>query len=261
MLLHSVVADHGVVAAAEQLVSGDAQLRFLRVVPRRSPFTSSLFADPATTGSPPRIVTAGDDLAATILDFSRELKVTLLALGEPSGERSGVDRARRTLDRLLHAGSTPVLFVPSGATGPRDRLRRILVVLHLPYPATDLARVTIPVARRTGAELTILALPSATPRVSDADASRVGRPALLVSPFDAGAWMERECVRGGCRARAAAGEGHPADAVLEQAAQLKADLVIAGSELADVRVGWRRRKLLDVLLPRLTCPVLLGRCA
>src|SRR5262249_44802311 len=45
---------------------------------------------PADSESPVRIVTAGDDMARTILGLSRELKITLLALGETP--RSGTAR-------------------------------------------------------------------------------------------------------------------------------------------------------------------------
>jgi len=267
VILHSLVSDHGVIAAAEQLVAGDAQLRFLRVVPRAVPFTSAMFREPALPGGasiaglPVRLVTAGDDMATTILDLSRELKITLLALGEPTGEKDRAQQVRRTLFRLLPTSTAPVLYVPAGAKGTRDRLRRILLVLHLPYPATELARLAIPLARRNQAELMILALPSASPLIPDRAPGWSEAPPFNFSPFDAGAWLERECERSGCRARPVDSEGKIVDVILDRAAALDADLVVAGTGLAEVRVGWRRKKLLDLLSSRLSCPLLLGRCA
>jgi hypothetical protein len=179
VLLHSLVSDRGVIAAAEQIVAGDAQLRFLRVIPRRAPFSSSLFREPLPPGSgqPVRIVLAGDDMAATILELSRELKITLLALGEPPEEKGRGQQMREALSRLLQVSSPPVLYVPAGARGPRAQLRRILLVVHLPYPATELAGLAIPLARRNQAEVMILTLPSAVPLISDEDsAGAPGRP-------------------------------------------------------------------------------------
>ncbi len=267
VVLHSVVSDHGVIAAAEQLVAGDAQLRFLRVVPRCAPFTSSLFREPLPAaggpapGLPVRLVAAGDDMATTILDLSRELKITLLAIGEPPGERKRAELARKALARLLRMASAPVLYVPGGASGTRDQLRRILLVLHQPYPAVELADLAIPLARRHHAELMILTLPSAAPFIPDRDAHPGPRPSVVLAPFDAGAWLERECARHGFRTRPVDVEGKIADVILSRAADLEVDLVIASAGLADVRVGWRRRRILDLLFPRLPCPVLLGRSA
>jgi hypothetical protein len=263
ILLHSLVSDSGVIAAAEQLVAGDAELRFLRVVPRRAPFTSSLFREPLPpgAGAPVRIVLAGEDMAKTILDLSRELNITLLALGEPPEEKGRAQHVRGALSRLLEISRTPVLYVPAGARSPRAQLRRILLVVHLPYPATELAGLAIPLARRNQAELMILALPSAVPLISDHDAGGSGRPSLVFPSFDAGLWLERECARNGCRTRSLGAAGKIVDAVLEQASAHEADLVVASAGLADVRVGWRRRRLIDLLFPRLSCPLLLGRSA
>jgi hypothetical protein len=73
--------------------------------------------------------------------------------------------------------------------------------------------------------------------------------------------MERECARSGCRSRPLGAPGKIVDAILEQASEHEADLVVASAGLAELRVGWRRRKLIDLLFPRLSCPLLLGRCA
>jgi len=256
VVLHSVIADRSVISAAEQLVAGNAQLRFLRVVPRSLPFTTSLLREPPGA-APVRIVTASDDMATTILDLSRELQITLLALGEPPGERSRAEKIRSVLSRVLIAGSAPVLYVPGTAKGARDNLRRILLVLHAPVPAMGLLALAVPLARRCHAELLILTLPSAAPLILD-HATEGGAP---LPPFDAGAWIEREAARIGCRIRPLPFEGKPAEAILERAAALEVDLVIAGTGLAELRVGWRRRRLLDLLFPRMPCPLLLGRCA
>jgi universal stress protein family protein len=253
VVLHSVVTDGGVISAAEHLVAGDAVVRYLRVVPRTTAFTQVLSPAPLLPGEaasrlPLRIVSAGDDMATTILDLSRELKVTLLALGEP----------RKVLTQLLVAGSTPILYVPPASRGARDDLRRILLVLHAPYPASDLLEAAVPLARRSHAELMILALPSAAPLIPDGIA---GARALEFSPFDPAAWLERECARRGFRARRVDAVRSPAESVLERASALEADLVVAGAGLVDVRVGWRRRRFLDLVAPRLTCPLLFSRCA
>ncbi len=263
VLLHSLVSDGGVIAAAEQIVAGDAQLRFLRVVPRSAPFSSSLFREPLPSGAGPpvRLVIAGDDMATTILDLSRELKTTLLALGEPPEEKGRARHVRAALARLLQGSATPVLYVPAGARRPRAQLRRILLVLHLPYPATELAGLAIPLARRNQAELMILTLPSAAPLIPDQDSGGIGGTSLIFPPFDAGRWLERECDRNGCRTRPLGSPNKIVDDVLEKASTLEADLVVADAGLADLRVGWRRRKLIDLLFPRLSCPLLLGRCA
>jgi nucleotide-binding universal stress UspA family protein len=203
-------------------------------------------------------VTAGDDMARTILDLSRELKITLLALGEP-GEKARAELVRRVLSRILAASTAPVLFVPAGAREARDSIRRILLVLHLPYPATDLVDLAIPLARRTHAEILILALPSAKPFIPDCSAAAAD--ALAFKPFDAETWLERECARHGCRTRPVSADGKGVDVILERAAALEADLVVAGAQLAELRVGWRRRKALELLFPRFPCPLLLGRPA
>jgi len=267
VVLHSVHSDQGVVSAAEQLVAGDAQLRYLRVVPRAAPFTMSMFRQPllaAPTGGsglPIRLVTAGDDMATTILDLTRELKITLLALGEPPGDKRRAELIRRVLSRVLASTSAPVLFVPAGAKERRDPIRRILLVLHQPYPAMDLVHLAIPLARRNHAELRILTLPSATPFIPDLPPVGTVHPSLVCRAFDAGAWLERECARQGYRTRAVSSEGKGAKAIVDIAAALEADLVLADAGLAEIRVGWRRRKALDLLFPRLPCPLLLGRCA
>jgi hypothetical protein len=268
VVLHSVLSDQGVIAAAEQLVCGDAQLRFLRVVPRAVPFTMSMFRPPLPGadwggGLPIRLVTAGDDMATTILDLTRELKITLLALGEPPGEKGRAELIRRVLARILPRSSAPVLFVPAGAKEARESVRRILLVLHLPYPATELVELAIPLARRNHAELLILTLPSAAPFIPDRPpgGSLSLQSPLVLRPFDAGAWLERECARLGCRARPVSADGKGANVILERAAALEADLVVAGAGLAQLRVGWRRKKVLDLLFPRFPCPVLLGRSA
>jgi hypothetical protein len=266
VVLHSVLSDQGVISAAEQLVAGDAEIRFLRVVPRAVPFTMSMFRQPfggAAPGGalPVRLVTAGDDMATTILDLSRELKITLLALGEPPGERRRAELVRRVLSRILAGTSSPVLYVPSGSKDARDPIRRILLVLHQPYPAMDLLRLAIPLARRNHAELMVLTLPSATPFIPDSPPSGSAPPSLIFRPFDAGAWLERECARHGFRTRPVSADGKGAKIILERAAELEADLVMADAGLADLRVGWRRRKALDLLFPRFPCPLLLGRCA
>jgi hypothetical protein len=58
-----------------------------------------------------------------------------------------------------------------------------------------------------------------------------------------------------------AAEGKTVEAILGRAVALDVDLVIAGAGLAELRVGWRRKQLLDILFPRLPCPLLLGCCA
>jgi hypothetical protein len=267
VVLHSVLSDQGVISAAEQLVAGDAQLRFLRVVPRAVPYTLSMFRQPlpptATPGGGPpvRLVAAGDDMASTILSLTRELKITLLALGEPPGEKSRAELIRKTLSRILELSTAPVLFVPAGAKEPWQPIRRILLVLHLPYPATELVQLAIPLARRTHAELMILALPSAVPFIPDGPPGGIAQSSLVFRPFDAGVWLERECARQGCRARPVSADGQGAKVILERASSLEADLVVADAGLADLRVGWRRKKVLDQLFPLLPCPLLLRRCA
>jgi hypothetical protein len=262
VVLNSVVTDAGVISAAETLVAGNAVVRYLRVVPRTKAFTqvlspAPLFPGEASSQLPLRIVAAGDDMATTILDLSRELKSTLLAIGEPPPGKENPRLHRKVLERLLIAGRTPVLYVPTGSRGTRDDLRRILVVLHAPYPASDLLEAAIPLARRSHAELLILALPSARPLLSDDIA--VATPAF--SPFDALLWMERECTRRGLRFRRVDSDQSPAESVVERAVTLEADLILAGTGLADVRIGWRRRRLLDLVTPRLSCPLLFSRCA
>jgi hypothetical protein len=267
VVLHSVVADDGVISAAEQLVAGDAVLRYLRVVPRNAAFSQALAPVPHFPGEPggalpPRIITTGDDMAATLLSLSRELRITLVALGEPPREPRTGGIVRAVLSKLLAVGSTPVLYVPSSANGPRDGLRRILLVLHAPYPAFDLLERVVPVARRSHAEVMVLSLPSARPLIPDLPSNPLSdRPPLAFSPFDAAAWLERECDRRGCKVRPVDGVGAPAEAIVDRAKTFGADLVIAGAGLANLRAGWLRRRVLDVLLPRLPCPLLFGRCA
>lgn len=262
VVLHSVVTDAGVISAAEHLVAGDAVVRYLRVVPRTKAFTQVLSPAPVLPGEaasplPLRIVTAGDNMATTILDLSRELKITLLAIGEPPAGKDRAGDLRKVLSQLLVAGSAPILYVPPASRGTRDDLRRILVVLHAPYPASDVLDAAAPLARRSHAELMVLALPSARPLISDQAAGT----SLAFSPFDPTAWLEREYARRGLRVRRVEGDQSPAECVVERASTLDADLVVAGAGLADVRIGWRRRRLLDLVAPRLSCPVLFSRCA
>lgn len=258
VLLHSVLTDSEVISAAEHLVAGDAVVRLLRVVPRSPTFYQVL--SPAlvrpgepSLGLPIRIVATGDDMAQTLLEFSRELKITLLALGEPPRGSRKPEFIRKALARLLLAGSMPVLYVPTAARLPREDLRRILLVLHAPYPSFDLLETAIPLARRSHAEVLILALPSARPLLSD--------QSLSFAPPDATVWLERECARRGCRVRLVSGRGGAADDIVDRAAEFQADLVIVGRGLAELRVGWLRRRLLDVVVPRLACPLLFSRCA
>lgn len=262
VVLHSVVSDSGVISAAEHLVAGDAVVRYLRVVPRTTAFTQVLSPAPLLPGqaSPPlplRIVAAGDHMATTILDLSRELRITLLAIGEPPPGKGRGGELRKVLTKLLVAGSAPILYVPPASRGTRDELRRILVVLHAPYPASDVLDASVPLARRSHAELMLLTLPSARPLISDQAAGT----SMSFSPFDPSVWLEREVVRRGLRVRRVDSDRSPADCVVEQASTLDVDLVVAGAGLADLRVGWRRRRLLDLLAPRLSCPVLFSRCA
>src|SRR5262245_25037756 len=143
----------------------------------------------------------------------------------------------------------PVLYVPPSAGEPRDDLRRILLVIHAPYPAFDLLERVVPVARRSHAEVMMLSLPSARPLVPDSPPGCLfDRPSLAFSPFDAAAWLERECEQRGCKVRPVDGEGAPAEAIVKRAKSFSADLVIAGAGLADVRAGWWRRRLLDMVL-------------
>jgi hypothetical protein len=262
VVLHSVVTDAGVISAAETLVAGDAVVRYLRVVPRAKAFTQILSPAPVFPGEasphlPLRIVAAGDDMASTILDVSRELKSTLVAIGDPPPGKEQPGLHRKVLGQLLVAGRAPVLYVPSGSRGTRDDVRRILVILHAPYPASDLLEAAAPLARRTHAELLILALPSARPLLSD---DIVGSSPAF-SPFDAVLWVEKECTRRGLRFRRVDSGRNPAESVVERASTLDADLVLAGPGLADVRLGWRRKRLLDLIAPRLSCPLLFSRCA
>lgn len=264
VVLHSVVTDNGVVDAAEHLVAGDAVIRLLRMVPRCSAFYQVLPPAPLRPAEPApalplRIVATGDDMATTLLDLSRELKITLLAMGEPPRGGRRPRFIRKVLSRLLIAGSTPVLYVPPSTRGPRQDLRRILLVLHAPYPAFDLLETAVPLARRSHADVMILTLPSAEPVIPDPPSA--GPSSLAFAPFDATAWLERECARRGCKARPVPKRPGGADTIVERAAELEADLVIAGASLAEVRFGWRRRRMLDAVFPRLSCPLLFGRCA
>src|SRR5689334_17675945 len=64
VVLHSVITDDGVISAAEQIVAGDADVRYLRVVPRNAAFSQALAPVPQFPGEhrtalPPRIVTTG----------------------------------------------------------------------------------------------------------------------------------------------------------------------------------------------------------
>ena len=259
VVLDSVVTDDGVISAAERVIAGDAAVRYLRVVPRDAAFSQALAPVPQPPGEPratlpTRIVATGDDMAATLISLSRELKITLLALGEPPREHRRKNLIRRALSRLLARGRTPVLYVPPSAGEPREDLRRILIVLHAPYPAYDLLERVVPVARRSHAEVSVLALPAARPLTPTA-------PSLAFSPFDAATWLEKECARRGCKVRPLESDGAPADAILRRAKAFGADLVIAGAGLADLRAGWWRRRILDVVLPRLCCPLLFGPCA
>ena len=262
VVLHSVVTDGGVISAAENLVAGDAVVRYLRVVPRAKAFTQVLSPAPTFPGdpaaqSPLRIVTAGDNMASTILDISRELKITLLAVGEPPPGKDRPEVFRKVLTPLLAATSAPVLYVPP-SSGERHELRRILLILHAPYPASELIDAAVPLARRSHAELMILALPSAMPLICD----RTSESSVLAfRPFDPTTWLERECARHGLRVRTVDVARSPAESVVERASTLDVDLIVAGAGLADVRVGWRRRRLLDLVAPRLPCPVLFNRCA
>ncbi len=267
VVLDSVVTDDGVISAAEQIIAGDAAVRYLRVVPRDAAFSQALAPVPQPPGEPratlpTRIVATGDDMAATLISLSRELKITLLALGEPPREPRRKNLIRRALSKLLARGSTPVLYVPPSASEPRDDLRRILIVLHAPYPAYDLLERVVPVARRSHAEVSVLTLPSARPLIPDSPSiAFADRPSLAFSPFDAASWMEKECERRGCKVRPLESDGAPAESILKRARAFGADLVIAGAGLADLRAGWWRRRILDVVLPRLCCPVLFGPCA
>lgn len=259
VLLQTVISDNGVLSAAEHLVAGDAVVRLLRVVPRASTFYQ-VVPPLLRQGEPPpslpiRMVATGDDMAATMLDLTRELKITLVALGEPprGGRKSRF--MRLVLSKLLRSGSTPVLYVPPSARGPRDSLRRILLVVHAPYPAHDLVATVVPLARRSHAEVTVLSLPSAEPVFPVVPAP------LAFAPFDATAWLERECARRGCKVKVITAGGTPAETIVQRAAAMEADLVIAGVGLAELRVGFWRRRLLDVVFPQLSCPLLFGRCA
>lgn len=263
VVLHSVVSDAGVISAAEHLVAGDAVVRYLRVVPRAKAFTQLLSPAPIFPGDPSaqpplRIVTAGDDMASTILEISRELKITLLAVGEPPSGKDRPEILRKVLTPLLASAAAPVLYVPPASRGVRDDLRRILLVLHAPYPASDLIDAAVPLARRSHAELMILALPSAMPLISDEVSS--GSP-LAFRPFDPASWLERECTRHGLRVRTVDVAQSAAESVVERATSLEADLIVAGTGLAEVRVGWRRKRLLELVAQRLPCPVLFNRCA
>lgn len=260
VLLQTVTSDNGVLSAAEHLVAGDAVVRQVRVVPRASTFYQVVPPLPLRPGEPPpalplRMVATGDDMAATMLDLTRELKITLVALGEPPRGDRKPKFMRQVLAQLLRLGSTPVLYVPPAARGPRDSLRRILLVLHAPYPAHDLVETVVPLARRSHAEVTVLTLPSAEPVFPVVPAP------LAFAPFDATAWLERECARRGCKVKLLAAGGTTADAIVQRASSMEADLVIAGVGLAELRVGFWRRRLLDVMFPRLSCPLLFGRCA
>jgi nucleotide-binding universal stress UspA family protein len=267
VVLDSILTDDGVISAAEQVIAGDAAVRYLRVVPRDAAFSQALAPVPQPPGEPrttlpTRIVATGDDMAATLISLSRELKITLLALGEPPREPRRKNLIRRALSKLLARASMPVLYVPPSASGPRDDLRRILIVLHAPYPAYDLLERAVSVARRSHAEVSVLSLPSARPQIPDQPPLRFAhRPSLAFSPFDAAAWLEKECERRGCRVRPVESDGSPAESILKRARAFGADLVIAGAGLADLRAGWWRRRILDVVLPRLCCPLLFGPCA
>jgi hypothetical protein len=202
-------------------------------------------------------VTAGDNMATTILDISRELKSTLVAVGEPPPGKDRPEIFRTVLTPLLAATSAPVLYVPP-SSGERADLRRILLILHAPYPASELIDAAVPLARRSHAELMILALPSAMPLICDGTSDN---SVLAFRPFDPTTWLERQCTGHGLRVRTVDVARSPAESVVERASSLDADLIVAGTGLADVRVGWRRRRLLDLVAPRLPCPVLFNRCA
>jgi nucleotide-binding universal stress UspA family protein len=190
--------------------------------------------------------------ADVIVEAALSYRAALIALATHG--YSGVKRwaLGSTTDKVAHATSTPVLIVRSTAPTQAPAFERIMV----PLDGSALARQALPLAaelaRRARAELLLLHA-SAPPSAAFARHDRPGPPA-----------GELEAVAHDLRVQAVSVvthevSGHPAEAIVDQAARCGVNLIVMATHGASGLRRWALGSVADKVLHATTTPLILVR--
>jgi nucleotide-binding universal stress UspA family protein len=159
-------------------------------------------------------------------------------------------------DKVIQRAVQPVFILPSGGDRltPPDRLRRILV----PLDGSDFARQALPVALdlATAAAAEVILLSAVEPPAQSPGA-------LIVMRNEAAQELQRVAI--GCAAQTAVRTevvvGYPAEAIVDEAARIEADLIVMATHGRGGIRRWALGSIADKVLHATSTPLLLVRPA
>jgi nucleotide-binding universal stress UspA family protein len=221
----------------------------------------------AHLASPPRAVVRDGPAVEAIVGYAAEIGADLLVMGSHGREGLGHLLFGSTADRVLHKAPCPTLVVPLHADEPSaaDRVRytQILCALDFSPPSAKGLQLALSLARESGGALTVLhvvealteqeleAFPPIGVREHVETLTRTARERLHAAvPREAHGWAQiTETVR----------YGRAALAILREAEECGADLIVLGAEghrgLGRLMLG----SATHTVVRRATCPVLTTR--
>lgn len=213
-------------------------------IERRFPIAEETL-ESARRGAAVRLRELGDSLPATrkrlevrdgrattaLADVAKETGAGLIVLGEHTRRPGLIDRISTTAERLLRDADVPVLVVRN----PPDHPPRHVLVCIDDSPAGDvLLDHATAFCGEHGAHLTVLHVLDATLAGYMSMVTSVAGPDHIVDQMrdDARAWLETKLARVCPGAEARIEFGWPAEEAARIVEEIRADLVIAGSQSA-----------------------------
>ena len=221
----------------------------------------------AGLASPPQAVVRDGRAVEAIVGYAAEIGADLLVMGSHGREGLGHLLFGSTADRVLHKAPCPTLIVPLHAEEPgaADRVRygQILCALDFSPPSARALDLALSLARESGGAITVLHVvealseqeleafaPSGVRQHVDALTKAARERLHAAVPREARAWARiTETVR----------YGRAALAILREAEERGADLIVLGAEghrgLGRLMLG----SATHTVVRRATCPVLTTR--
>jgi nucleotide-binding universal stress UspA family protein len=221
----------------------------------------------AGLASPPRAVVRDGPAVEAIVGYAAEIGADLLVMGSHGREGLGHLLFGSTAERVLHKAPCPVLVVPLHAEEPsaadRVRFTQILCALDFSPPATRALDLALSLARESGGALTVLHVvealtepelealpPTGVREYVDVLTNQARQRLHAAVPREANA---------GARITETVRYGRAALAILREADERGADLIVLGAEghrgLGRLMLG----SATHTVVRRATCPVLTTR--
>src|SRR5215469_1128835 len=187
-------------------------------------------------------------MASALLLMERQSAPDLIVAGTTS--KSAVDRflLGSTAEQLIRDAKAPVLTIGPNVRPPKDgpvTFEKIVFAADFSDASNKAAGIALALAQDTGAYLWIV-------HVAGAESNHAGQRAFQEQlsrhiPQEAYEWCVPECT---------VEHGKPAEAILEVANRVKADLIVMGARQRSFWLMHLRRGVTQDVLAQASCPVL-----